>query len=181
MSKFTCLVGRSQSSEAVGQHHAKKNEIARQDGWPKVMNATCPFSRRFLFPQLRRNFFHEANRPRPFPDSIEPVNGDTCLSQSRAGQRAYNCAYRVRISAAVQSSLIIPRPKKKRIFHSPCQRRRIRSVDRFFAGSPSASPTAVPSSTPAKRSRKSRLGPVELILGIFFRPCCPAHFHKLME
>src|ERR1044071_1764739 len=50
------------------------------------------------------------------------------------------------------SSLIMPRPNKKRIRHSPDHRLRIRSGERFSAGKPSASPTAVPRSTPENTS-----------------------------
>ena len=50
------------------------------------------------------------------------------------------------------SSLTIPRPKMKRVRHLSRPRRRILSAERFSAGKPKASPTAVPSNSPAKRS-----------------------------
>ena len=56
------------------------------------------------------------------------------------------------------SSLIMPRPNRKRIRQSPFQRLRIRSGDRFSAGKPNASPTAVPSSTAAKVDRRRSCG-----------------------
>jgi len=50
------------------------------------------------------------------------------------------------------SSLIIPHRPRNRIRHSPDQSLRIRPGERFSAGSPKASPTAVPRTTPVSRS-----------------------------
>src|ERR1019366_6465990 len=88
----------------MNQNCADENEIAQYDYWPKATDGTNRLSRRFLFGQICRNFFHERYRPWPLPDSVEPFNWDSCFPNHSTRQRPQDRSNSVRIPTAVQGS-----------------------------------------------------------------------------